>query len=133
MSAKQWLTFSNAAPLQPAVAAALDHEAGFYAALAAELQTKRDLMVTGLRQLDMDVHVPEATYFATTDVRRYGHRDATAFCLALPERAGVVAIPCQVFYDDAEAGRHLVRWAFCKDTEVLEEGLRRLVAADLRA
>jgi N-succinyldiaminopimelate aminotransferase len=53
--------------------------------------------------------------------------------LALPERAGVVAIPCQVFYDDQEAGRHLVRWAFCKDTAVLEEGVRRLQSADLHA
>ena len=39
-----------------------------------------------------------------------------AFCLALPERAGVVAIPSQVFYDDHDEGRHKVRWAFCKDT-----------------
>ena len=52
--------------------------------------------------------------------------------LALPERAGVVAIPTQVFYD-SDAGRQLVRWAFCKETEVIEEGLRRLAAADLRA
>ncbi len=55
------------------------------------------------------------------------------FCLALPERAGVVAIPAQVFYDDREAGRHLVRWAFCKERGVIEEGTRRLAEADLRA
>ena len=56
-----------------------------------------------------------------------------AFCLALPERAGVVAIPAQVFYDDQEEGRHQVRWAFCKDTAVVEEGVRRLRSADLHA
>ncbi len=133
MAAKQWLTFTNAAPLQPAVAHALSHEAGFYDALAGELQDKRDLLVAGLRGLDMDVYQPEATYFVTTDVRRYGHEDAMAFCLALPARAGVVAIPSQVFHDDQEAGRHQVRWAFCKDTAVIEEGVRRLHAADLRA
>ena len=54
-----------------------------------------------------------------------------SFCLALPERAGVVAIPTQVFYDDAEAGRQLVRWAFCKERDVIEEGLARLASADL--
>ncbi|MGZ4480542.1 MAG: aminotransferase class I/II-fold pyridoxal phosphate-dependent enzyme, partial [Nocardioidaceae bacterium] len=131
LSAKQWLTFTNAAPLQPAVAQALDQEAAFYHALAKELQTKRDLLCTGLSGLDLDVFVPEATYFVTTDVRRYGYPDAMEFCLALPERAGVVAIPAQVFYDDQEAGRHMVRWAFCKDASVLEEGIRRLSAADL--
>jgi N-succinyldiaminopimelate aminotransferase len=133
MSAKQWLTFTNAAPLQPAIAHALDHEAGFYVRLATELQAKRDLLCDGLAGLDVDVNVPEATYFVTTDVRRYGHEDGLAFCLALPEKAGVVAIPCQPFYDDRDAGRHLVRWAFCKETPVIEEGLRRLRAADLHA
>jgi N-succinyldiaminopimelate aminotransferase len=133
MSAKQWLTFTNAAPLQPAVAHALDHEAGFYAGLAAELQGKRDLLCEGLSGLDLDVHVPEATYFVTTDVRRYGYADAQEFCFALPERAGVVAIPSQVFYDDQEEGRHKVRWAFCKEAGVIEEGVRRLTSADLHA
>jgi N-succinyldiaminopimelate aminotransferase len=56
-----------------------------------------------------------------------------SFCLALPERAGVVAIPAQFFYDDVEVGRHLVRWAFCKHTDVLEKALERLGAADLTA
>ena len=66
-------------------------------------------------------------------MRRYGYPDGMAFCLALPERAGVVAIPSQVFHDDQEAGRHQVRWAFCKDTAVIEEGIRRLRSADLHA
>ena len=59
--------------------------------------------------------------------------DGREFCLALPERAGVVAIPTQGFYDDQDEGRHRVRWAFCKETAVIEEGLRRLHAADLHA
>ena len=133
LSAKQWLTFTNAAPLQPAVARALDEESAFVDGLAGELQVKRDLLVDGLRSLDLDVYVPEATYFVMTDVRRYGHEDGMAFCLALPERAGVVAVPAQVFYDDQDAGRHLVRWAFCKDTEIVDEAVRRLQGADLRA
>ena len=133
MAAKQWLTFSNAAPLQPAVAHALTQEAGFYDDLAKELQAKRDLLVEGLRTLDLEVYEPEATYFVTTDVRAFGHPDGMAFCLALPEKAGEVAIPSQVFYDDQDEGRHKVRWAFCKDTSVVEEGVRRLQQADLHA
>jgi N-succinyldiaminopimelate aminotransferase len=131
VAAKQWLTFTNAAPLQPAVAYALNEEAGFYEALAKDLQVKRDLLCAGLGTLDLDVFVPEATYFVNTDVRRYGYADAMEFCLALPERAGVVAIPAQAFYDDQDEGRHKVRWAFCKEAAVIEEGVRRLAAADL--
>ena len=133
MAAKQWLTFSNAAPLQPAVAHALEQESSFYVELAADLQARRDLLCTGLEELDLDVHRPEATYFVTTDVRRYGYEDASAFCLELATRAGVVAIPSQVFYDDQQEGRHKVRWAFCKEAAVIEEGLRRLHGADLHA
>ncbi|HEU4514075.1 MAG TPA: aminotransferase class I/II-fold pyridoxal phosphate-dependent enzyme, partial [Nocardioidaceae bacterium] len=95
-AAKQWLTFSSGAPLQPAVAHALDHEAGYYTSLAKELQAKRDSLCEGLGRLDVDVYVPEGTYFVTTDVSRYGYRDGLEFCKALPERAGVVAIPSQV-------------------------------------
>jgi len=132
-SAKQWLTFSSGAPLQPAIAYALTEEAGFYVALSRELQDKRDLLCSGLRELEMDVYEPEGTYFATTDVSRYGYPDGLAFCLALPERAGVVAIPSQVFYDDHEEGRHKVRWAFCKEASILQDGISRLAGADLYA
>ncbi len=132
-AAKQWLTFSSGAPLQPAIAYALESESEYYAGLAKELQTKRDGLCEGLSRLEMDVYVPEGTYFVTTDVRRYGYRDGLEFCKALPGKAGVVAIPSQVFYDDAEEGRHKVRWAFCKEQEVLDEGIRRLIESDLHA
>jgi N-succinyldiaminopimelate aminotransferase len=130
-SAKQWLTFTNAAPLQPAVAYALDHESAYVEGLAAELEVKRDLLCAGLAELGLDPVRPEGTYFALSDVSSLGWADGMEFCLALPERAGVVAIPAQAFYDDVDAGRHLVRWAFCKDTAVLEEALERLAGADL--
>jgi N-succinyldiaminopimelate aminotransferase len=131
--AKNWLSFASGAPLQPAIAHALTHELGYPGTLRDTLQTKRDLLCAGLADLDLDVRVPEGTYFVTTDVRRHGWADGREFCLALPERAGVVAIPSQVFYDDQDEGRHLVRWAFCKTESVIREGLERLAAADLSA
>jgi N-succinyldiaminopimelate aminotransferase len=131
--AKNWLTYATGAPLQPAVALALDEYDGFHRRLAAELQQKRDLLCDGLADLGLRVHRPDGTYFATTDVTDLGYADGRAFCLALPERAGVVAIPSQVFYDDQDEGRHLVRWAFCKRREVIEAGLDRLRSTDLSA
>ena len=130
LAAKQWLTFTSGSPLQPAVAFALDEEPDFPAHLAADLQQRRDLLCSGLGAVGLDVHVPEGTYFATTDIGSLGWDDGLSFCLALPERAGVVAIPTQGFHD-SDAGRHQVRWAFCKQPEVIEEGLRRLAESDL--
>jgi N-succinyldiaminopimelate aminotransferase len=131
-SAKQWLTFTSGSPLQPAVAHALDHEPDWPRELARSLQSRRDLLVAGLAEAGLSARVPEGTYFATTDTSHLGWQDGRSFCLALPERAGVVAIPNQVFYD-SDAGRHLVRWAFCKEPDVISEGVRRLAASDLTA
>ena len=71
---------------------------------------------------------PAGTYFVTTDIRSLGEEDGLAFCRALPERCGVVAVPNVVFYDDVDAGRSLVRFAFCKRPEVIDEAVRRLGA-----
>ena len=135
LAAKQWLTFTNAAPLQPAVAHALDHEAAYVEELAARLAAGRDLLVAGLDELGLDPVTPHGSYFTLGDVSRLGWDDALEFCLALPQRAGVVAVPAGPFHDPSsdayEAGRRLVRWAFCKDRPVLEEALERLAAADL--
>ncbi len=131
LAAKQWLTFTSGSPLQPAIAHALDHEPDWPTELASDLQLRRDLLCDGLAVAGLEPRVPEGTYFATTDVSHLGWADGRELCLALPERAGVVAIPAQGFYDDARAGRQQVRWAFCKPSEVIAEGVRRLAAADL--
>ncbi|WP_148612064.1 pyridoxal phosphate-dependent aminotransferase [Nocardioides rubriscoriae] len=132
VAAKQWLTFTSGAPLQPAAAVALTEHPDWPRALARELQAKRDLLVAGLTAAGLPTSTPQGTYFATSDVRELGWDDGLAFCLALPERAGVVAIPAQVFYDDpAGPGRHLVRWAFCKRRTVLAEAVARLGSVDL--
>ena len=123
---KQFLTYTSGAPFQPAVAAALALGNDYYEELRSSLQHRRDLLCAGLTELGFGVHVPQATYFVTTDVRPLGFDDGIEFCRMLPERCGVVAIPHQVFYDNVDAGRPLVRWAFCKQEPVLQEALVRL-------
>jgi len=132
LAAKQWLTYTSGTPAQHAVAHALDGEPDFPAAVARWLQDHRDLLCGGLADVGLAPRISEATYFTVTDVADLGWDDGLQFCEALPERAGVVAIPCQGFHDDQDAGRHLIRWAFCKERSVLEEGLRRLAKAELR-
>jgi N-succinyldiaminopimelate aminotransferase len=130
-AAKQFLTYTSGAPFQLAIARGLAFESVVINGLAAELRAKRDLFCDGLGKLGFTVYRPAATYFATTDIESVAPGlSAHEFCRALPERCGVVAIPSSVFYDpgDAGAGRALVRWAFCKRTEVLEEALARLAS-----
>jgi len=125
-TAKQFLTFTSGAPFQPAVAGALALGNDYFDALRADLQARRDLLCDGLEDLGFGVHRPQGTYFVTTDIRPLGHTDGIDFCRMLPERTGVVAIPHQVFYDNPEPGRPLVRWAFCKQPQILQEALTRL-------
>jgi N-succinyldiaminopimelate aminotransferase len=127
-TAKQFLTYVSGGPLQPAVALALGFDDYYYQRLRDSLQAKRDLLCAGLAELGFEVSVPQGTYFVTTDVRPLGFDDGIGFCRMLPQRCGVVAIPHEVFYDHREAGRPLVRWAFCKRDEVLKEALDRLRA-----
>ncbi|MFJ5883187.1 pyridoxal phosphate-dependent aminotransferase [Kitasatospora cineracea] len=125
-TAKQYLTYVSAGPFQYAVAEALRLPDSYYADFRADLRRKRDLLGAGLRAAGFEVYEPQGTYFITTDITPLGEKDGTAFCRTLPDRCGVVAIPNAVFYDDAEAGRSLVRFAFCKKVEVLQEAVTRL-------
>src|SRR4051794_20785949 len=120
-TAKQFLTYVSGAPFQPAVAGALALGNDYFDTLRSTLQAKRDFLCDGLQSLGFGVHRPQGTYFVTAAIRPLGHTDGIDFCRMLPERVGVVAIPTQVFYHHTESGRPLVRWAFCKKPEVLEE------------
>ena len=123
---KQYLTFVSGAPFQHAIAHALTLPDGYFEDFRAGMQAKRDRLCAGLEAAGLEVLRPAGTYFVTADIRALGERDGRTFCLALPERAGVVAVPTVVFYDDKEAGRSLVRFAFCKRDEVIDEAVARL-------
>jgi N-succinyldiaminopimelate aminotransferase len=123
---KQFLTYVSGGPFQYAIAGALALPDEYYASVAADLAPKRDLMCDGLAATGFDVYRPAGTFFITTNIRPLRDVTGLEFCRWLPSAAGVVAIPMQVFYDDAEAGRYQVRFAFCKRKEVLTEALARL-------
>jgi len=129
---KQFLTFVNAGPLQPAVAVALALPDGYFDRFRAELEARRDRLVAGLVEAGFGVLPSEGTYFVTADITPLGGTDGIEFCRTLPERSGVVAVPTQVFYDNKEAGRHLIRFAFCKREEVIDDAAQRLAKLSRR-
>ncbi|MFI0810642.1 pyridoxal phosphate-dependent aminotransferase [Streptomyces echinatus] len=123
---KQFLTYVSSGPFQYAVAEALSLPDAYFEEFRAGMRARRDILAEGLTAAGFEVFRPAGTYFVTTDIRSLGEKDGFAFCRALPERAGVVAIPNAVFYDDREAGAPFVRFAFCKREEVLREAAERL-------
>ncbi|MEV5825465.1 pyridoxal phosphate-dependent aminotransferase [Spirillospora sp. NPDC052242] len=125
-SVKQFLTFAVSAPYQRAAAYALANETAWVEELRKSLQGKRDRLVTGLEAAGFDVYRPQGTYFVQADIRPLGFTDGMELARALPGRAGVVAIPTQVFYDHPDAGAHFVRFAFCKKDEVIDAAVERL-------
>ena len=130
-AAKQFLTYTSPAPFQLAIAHGLAFPPDAMGRLATELEARRDQLCDGLHALGYEVFRPAATYFATTDIAGVAPGlSAQEFCLALAGRCRVVAIPSSVFYDpaDPDAGRTLVRWAFCKRPDVLHDALARLAS-----
>ncbi len=123
---KQFLTFVNGAPLQPAVAVALGLPDDYFTGFRDGLQARRDRLVAGLTDAGFEVLPSEGTYFVTADITPLGGTDGVDFCRTLPERCGVVAVPTQVFYDHQGAGRRFIRFAYCKREEVIDEAARRL-------
>ncbi len=125
---KQFLTFAGGTPLQHAAAAALTLPSEHLERLNNDLRAKRDLLSCGLADAGLTPLDSAGTYFVQVDVGR----DAVQFCAELPERCGIVAIPTTVFYDDKDAAPTLVRFAFCKRREVIEEAARRLSGSRFR-
>jgi N-succinyldiaminopimelate aminotransferase len=124
---KQFLTFAGGTPLQHAAAVALEQAREAARELAASLEAKRDLLAEGLRAAGFDVLQSSGTYFLTADVRPLGMGDAVVLCERLPHEAGVVAIPVSAFTaEPVDRVRPLVRFAFCKRGDVLEEAISRL-------
>jgi N-succinyldiaminopimelate aminotransferase len=125
-AAKQFMTFVSGGPLQPAVAHALDHELAWVDGLRDSLQEKRDRLSAGLADAGFAVRPTAGTYFVCVDVRPLGFADAADLAWDLPGRVGVAAVPVKVFTDHPDEWKHLLRFAFCKRNEVIDEAITRL-------
>jgi len=125
-TAKQFLTYVNGGPFQPAVAIGLGLPDARIRAIGDELHAKHERLQAGLAAAGFTVLPAHGTYFVTVDIRPFGETDGLAFCRSLPDRCGVVAVPSVVFYDDKDAGSPLVRFACCKQPAVIDDAVARL-------
>jgi N-succinyldiaminopimelate aminotransferase len=128
LAVKQFLTYVNGAPFQPAIATGLRLPHEYFTGIADSLRHKRDVLSDGLRAAGFVVSPSDGTYFVVADAAPLGYGDAVEFCLALPDLAGVVAVPLSAFCKDdyAASTASLVRFAFCKRIDVLERAAAQL-------
>ena len=128
MAVKQFLTYVNGAPFQPAIAVGLQLPDSYFHELAGDLRRKRDVLSAGLVAAGFSISQPKGGYFVVADAAGLGYPDSAEFCRALPELAGVVAIPLTAFVheENRHEYRSLVRFAFCKRVEVLERASAQL-------
>ena len=130
--AHQWIPFTVATPLQLAAATALvetEKEGNsYFCDLRTLYERKRDLLVSALQETPFEPLVPQGSYFVMAHTERLNYADDVALCRDLPKRIGVGAIPPSAFYSEAHKplAKNLVRFAFCKTDEALEEAARRL-------
>lgn len=127
-AAKQWLSFTNATPMQYAVARALSLEDAWFDGYRSDYARRRATLLAALDHHGLTASAPEGTYFVTLDGRQLGADDGLALCRRLPASAGVAAVPVGVFYPDGggDAARSWIRLAFCKDDDAIVEGVDRL-------
>ena len=124
---RQHLSFVSGGPFQYAIAHGLRLSDSYFDGFRHDLQDKRDILTEGLVRIGFTVVPSEGTYFLATDLGPFAELgDGLDVARALPHRAGVVAIPNQVFCDHPEVGANALRWASCKRPEVLQEAIDRL-------
>jgi aspartate/methionine/tyrosine aminotransferase len=122
-----FLTVAAATPLQIAGVAALGLPASYYERMRAEYQERRDVMLRVLRDAGLTADPPQGAYYVMADISSLGQANDVAAARWLVEEVGVAAVPGSSFFSRPELGSHLLRFAFPKKLETLEEAGRRLL------
>ncbi len=134
LAVKQFLTYVNGAPFQPAIAVGLGLPDAFFRRLAQTLAAKRDVLSKGLLAAGFTVSRPAGGYFVVADAAPLGFDDGAELCRKLPELAGVVAVPITAFVHPERRGQYssLLRFAYCKKVDLLERAAAQLAGLSAR-
>jgi N-succinyldiaminopimelate aminotransferase len=130
LAVKQFLTYVNGAPFQPAIAVGLGLPDSYFRNAAGTLQGKRDLLGAGLVRAGFEITHPQGGYFILADAAPLGFPDAAKLCRELPTLAGVVAVPVSAFVREEHQADYasLLRFAYCKRMDSLERASLQLMS-----
>jgi aspartate/methionine/tyrosine aminotransferase len=121
-----FLTVGSPHPLQEAVAAALNLPETYYQWLRGFYESKRNLLLSGLREIGFECVEPEGAYYIWTDIDKFNPNDDVTFSMYLVKDIGVATVPGSSFYATPGLGRNNIRFTFTKKETTLVEALRRL-------
>jgi aspartate/methionine/tyrosine aminotransferase len=126
----QFVTYCSAAPLQEAVAIALEEAEtnGYYNTLLAEYTPRLDLLQAYLERAGLHPIRPQGTFFIMSDISGLGFDDDVQFARYMTAEVGVACIPPSAFYSTSDDGKRLARWCFAKRDETLHAAGERLAA-----
>ncbi len=121
-----FLTVGAPAPLQEAGARALEAPDSYFEKLRADYTERRDFLVGVLRDSGFRVWEPRGAYYIMAEITGLTDLDDVQFVDWMIRNIGVAAVPGSSFYHRPEMGRHLIRFAFCKTMDLLQEAAHRL-------
>ena len=122
-----FLTVGAPAPLQDACAAGLESLGPeYYSELVEAYRARRDVLHSALVDAGFRCEKPQGAYYILADFSRLSDEPDHIFSMQLARDARVSPVPGSSFYSPPELGRSLVRFAFCKRLETLEEAGNRL-------
>ena len=126
-----FLTICAPTPLQEAAVTALKLPEIYYAEVLRAYHLRRDKMMAILEESGFRAWTPEGAYYVLADFTALQpDMDDVAFARWLTVEKKVAVVPGSSFYrGDVTLGRGLVRFAFPKRLETLEDARRRLAAA----
>jgi aminotransferase len=113
-------------PIQEACVVAL-HELpeSYYVELRDGYARRRDRLADALAAAGLAPSIPAGAYYMLADYReRFGEIESRQACFRLLEELHVAAIPGEIFY--ADEPKHVLRFHFAVEDEVLAEVARRL-------
>ena len=129
-----FLTVGAPAPLQEAIAAGLETLGDdYYTTLAREYRARRDLLCRALVDAGFRCTPPQGAYYVLADFSSISPLPDDEFAVWLTKEIGVSPVPGSSFFSRPEPGRRLVRFAFCKTEDLLQEAARRLARVRQRA
>lgn len=129
-----FLTVGAPAPLQEGVATAMETLGpDYYESLASDYRVRRDALHGRLVDAGFRASPPEGAYYILADFSEISDLPDDEFSFWLTREIGVAPVPGSSFYHDPADGRHLIRFAFPKTLDMLEEAGQRLARVGERA
>jgi len=122
-----FLTVGAPAPLQAAAAVGMAFDPDYYNHLSLDYRARRDALLPVLAEAGFTFSTPEGAYYVLADFSGLSDKDDTAFAKWMAAEVGVAGVPGSSFYHaDAGRGKSMIRFAFCKKQETLDQAAERL-------